>query len=157
FLIHLLHHHAPGLSYQQLPISRWQKSLSRFRHIFGLNHRGRYPDIPKYYISGNHYNGYSATLSRNPKKARQKSPATKEMWQTNLLKAVILALKWTGDQLSLFLILLVFCKALKKNEVLWTKWPRLGAGVGNWREEFSSIPKFVLKLEHVDKSCNRFC
>ncbi|KAI3874894.1 hypothetical protein MKW98_019467 [Papaver atlanticum] len=32
-----------------------------------LNHRGRYPDIPKYYISGNHDNGYSVTLSRNPK------------------------------------------------------------------------------------------
>ncbi|KAI3964213.1 hypothetical protein MKX01_025023 [Papaver californicum] len=45
----------------------WQKSLSRFRHIFGLNHRGRFSDIPKYYISGNHDNGYSATLSRNPK------------------------------------------------------------------------------------------
>ncbi|XP_026454229.1 uncharacterized protein C630.12-like isoform X1 [Papaver somniferum] len=45
----------------------WQNSLSRFRHIFGLNHRGRFSDIPKYYISGNHDTGYSATLSRNPK------------------------------------------------------------------------------------------
>ncbi|KAI3941829.1 hypothetical protein MKW92_020370 [Papaver armeniacum] len=45
----------------------WQNSLSRFRHIFGLNHRGRFSDIPKYYISGNHDNGYSATLSQNPK------------------------------------------------------------------------------------------
>ncbi|OVA05817.1 Phosphoesterase domain [Macleaya cordata] len=51
----------------QLSDEEWQESLSRFRHIFDLNHRGRYSDIPVYNIPGNHDNGYAAVLSHNPK------------------------------------------------------------------------------------------
>ncbi|XP_008783507.3 uncharacterized protein C630.12 [Phoenix dactylifera] len=44
----------------------WRESLSRFRHIYGLNEKGIYSDIPFYYLSGNHDIGYTALHSRHP-------------------------------------------------------------------------------------------
>ncbi|XP_047156717.1 uncharacterized protein C630.12 [Vigna umbellata] len=44
----------------------WQESLSRFRHIFGLNARGKYMDLQVYYIPGNHDIGYESLHSLNP-------------------------------------------------------------------------------------------
>ncbi|KAK9152309.1 hypothetical protein Syun_010618 [Stephania yunnanensis] len=45
----------------------WQESLTRFKHIFNLNHRGRRADIPVYYIPGNHDIGYTALHTYNTK------------------------------------------------------------------------------------------
>ncbi|XP_038682207.1 uncharacterized protein C630.12 isoform X2 [Tripterygium wilfordii] len=45
----------------------WQESLSRFKHIFGLNMLERHKDTPVYYLSGNHDIGYAGLNSRNPK------------------------------------------------------------------------------------------
>ncbi|KAF5196599.1 Metallophosphoesterase [Thalictrum thalictroides] len=45
----------------------WQNSLSRFKHIFNIDHNGRSSGIPVYYISGNHDIGYGGLLSRYPK------------------------------------------------------------------------------------------
>lgn len=47
-------------------MNRWQESLSRFRHIFGLNARGKYMDLQVYYIPGNHDIGYESLHSLNP-------------------------------------------------------------------------------------------
>ncbi|GAV84320.1 LOW QUALITY PROTEIN: Metallophos domain-containing protein [Cephalotus follicularis] len=44
----------------------WQESLSRFKHIFGLNRGGKDKDIKLYYLSGNHDIGYASLHSRKP-------------------------------------------------------------------------------------------
>ncbi|CAA0292729.1 unnamed protein product [Arabidopsis thaliana] len=41
----------------------WQESLSRLKHVFGLNSEGRVGDIPTFYIPGNHDIGYSRVAS----------------------------------------------------------------------------------------------
>ncbi|KAL1203798.1 hypothetical protein V5N11_027672 [Cardamine amara subsp. amara] len=46
-----------------LPEDEWQESLSRFRHVFGLNSQGKVGDIPTFYIPGNHDVGYSRIAS----------------------------------------------------------------------------------------------
>lgn len=43
--------------------TRWQESLSRFEHVFGLNSQGKVMDIPTFYITGNHDVGYSRVAS----------------------------------------------------------------------------------------------
>lgn len=45
---------------------RWQESLSRFKHIFGLNAQGRYKNIPVYYVPGNHDIGYASLHYQRP-------------------------------------------------------------------------------------------
>jgi len=47
-------------------MDRWQESLSRFRHIFGLNAQGKYTDMQVYYIPGNHDIGYESLHSLHP-------------------------------------------------------------------------------------------
>lgn len=49
-----------------IPLVRWQQSLSRFKHIFGLTNRQRYKDIQLYYIAGNHDIGYASLHSFKP-------------------------------------------------------------------------------------------
>ncbi|KAG0550814.1 hypothetical protein BDA96_01G370000 [Sorghum bicolor] len=44
----------------------WQESLFRFKHIFSLNEQITKPQIPIYYLSGNHDIGYSAFHSVHP-------------------------------------------------------------------------------------------
>ncbi|GAB4841895.1 hypothetical protein Ancab_011851 [Ancistrocladus abbreviatus] len=44
----------------------WQESLSRFKHVFDLNERGRTKDMKVYYIPGNHDIGYAGHLFHNP-------------------------------------------------------------------------------------------
>ncbi|XP_062215413.1 uncharacterized protein C630.12 isoform X3 [Phragmites australis] len=44
----------------------WQESLFRFKHIFSLNEQRIKPQIPIYYLSGNHDIGYSAFHSVHP-------------------------------------------------------------------------------------------
>ncbi|XP_019461990.1 PREDICTED: uncharacterized protein C630.12 [Lupinus angustifolius] len=44
----------------------WQESFSRFKHIFGLNAKGKYTDIQVYYIPGNHDIGYGSLHSLKP-------------------------------------------------------------------------------------------
>ncbi|KAK7840994.1 cell division control protein 1 [Quercus suber] len=44
----------------------WQESLSRFKHIFGLNAQGRYKNIPVYYLPGNHDIGYASLHYQRP-------------------------------------------------------------------------------------------
>ncbi|XP_066387775.1 uncharacterized protein C630.12-like isoform X1 [Miscanthus floridulus] len=44
----------------------WQESLFRFKHIFSLNEQRTKPQIPVYYLSGNHDIGYSAFHSVHP-------------------------------------------------------------------------------------------
>ncbi|KAJ3673211.1 hypothetical protein LUZ60_006585 [Juncus effusus] len=44
----------------------WQGSLSRFKHIFGLNEQRKNPYIPIHYLSGNHDIGYSAFYTQHP-------------------------------------------------------------------------------------------
>lgn len=46
-----------------LPQEEWYESLSRFKHVFGLNSQGKAGDIPTFYIPGNHDIGYSRTAS----------------------------------------------------------------------------------------------
>ncbi|CAN8321705.1 unnamed protein product [Cochlearia groenlandica] len=46
-----------------LPEDEWHESLSRFRHVFGLNSQGKVGDIPTFYIPGNHDVGYSRVAS----------------------------------------------------------------------------------------------
>ncbi|CAH2036604.1 unnamed protein product [Thlaspi arvense] len=46
-----------------LPEEEWQESLSRFKHVFGLNSQGRVGDIPTFFIPGNHDLGYSRVAS----------------------------------------------------------------------------------------------
>ncbi|KAL0715471.1 hypothetical protein Bca4012_064793 [Brassica carinata] len=41
----------------------WYESLSRFKHVFGLNSQGKAGDIPTFYIPGNHDVGYSRVAS----------------------------------------------------------------------------------------------
>ncbi|XP_075658234.1 uncharacterized protein C630.12 isoform X2 [Castanea sativa] len=45
----------------------WQESLSRFKHIFGLNAQGRYKNIPVFYLPGNHDIGYASLHNQRPK------------------------------------------------------------------------------------------
>jgi hypothetical protein len=45
---------------------RWQESLFRFKHIFGLNDQRTKQEIPIYYLPGNHDIGYSAFHSVHP-------------------------------------------------------------------------------------------
>lgn len=45
---------------------RWQESLSRFKHIFGVNEKRRDSDTPYYYLCGNHDIGYAAFHSQHP-------------------------------------------------------------------------------------------
>ncbi|XP_020275917.1 uncharacterized protein C630.12 isoform X2 [Asparagus officinalis] len=45
----------------------WQESLSRFKHIFGLNDERRKSDVSVYYLSGNHDIGYSSIHAKYPK------------------------------------------------------------------------------------------
>lgn len=45
---------------------RWQESLFRFKHIFGLNDQRTKQQIPIYYLPGNHDIGYSAFHSVHP-------------------------------------------------------------------------------------------
>lgn len=59
-------HHIGCPSLSLLDLIRWQESLSRFKHIFGLNTQARYRDIQLYYLSGNHDIGYAILHSRNP-------------------------------------------------------------------------------------------
>lgn len=49
----------------------WQESLSRFRHIFGLNEKGKLPDIPVFFLSGNHDIGYANIHTLHPKVIRR--------------------------------------------------------------------------------------
>lgn len=44
----------------------WQESLSRIKHIFGLNAQGRYSDIQVYYLPGNHDIGYASLHYQRP-------------------------------------------------------------------------------------------
>ncbi|KAJ3697141.1 hypothetical protein LUZ61_000846 [Rhynchospora tenuis] len=44
----------------------WQESMSRFKHIFGLNEQTRNSYIPIHYLSGNHDIGYSAYYTQHP-------------------------------------------------------------------------------------------
>ncbi|XP_020100776.1 uncharacterized protein C630.12 [Ananas comosus] len=44
----------------------WQESLSRFKHIFGVNEKRRDSDTPYYYLCGNHDIGYAAFHSQHP-------------------------------------------------------------------------------------------
>ncbi|XP_010462279.1 PREDICTED: uncharacterized protein C630.12 [Camelina sativa] len=46
-----------------LPEDEWQESLSRFKHVFGVNSQGKVGDIPTFYIPGNHDVGYSRVAS----------------------------------------------------------------------------------------------
>lgn len=47
-------------------MGRWQKSFSRFKHIFGLNEQGKYDYKQVYYIPGNHDIGYEFVNSQMP-------------------------------------------------------------------------------------------
>lgn len=47
-------------------MDRWQESLNRFKHIFGLNAQGKYTDKQVYYIPGNHDIGYESLHSIKP-------------------------------------------------------------------------------------------
>ncbi|KAF5479330.1 hypothetical protein F2P56_000162 [Juglans regia] len=49
----------------------WQESLSRFKHIFGLNAQGRYTNIKVHYIAGNHDIGYASLNSQRPEVIRR--------------------------------------------------------------------------------------
>ncbi|KAJ4951956.1 hypothetical protein NE237_028788 [Protea cynaroides] len=49
----------------------WQESLSRFRHIFKLNHQRKTSDTPVYFLSGNHDVGYASLYSRSPEVMRR--------------------------------------------------------------------------------------
>ncbi|XP_042517183.1 uncharacterized protein C630.12 isoform X2 [Macadamia integrifolia] len=49
----------------------WQESLSRFRHIFKLNHHKRTSDAQVYFLSGNHDVGYAGLHSRSPEVMRR--------------------------------------------------------------------------------------
>lgn len=49
-----------------LCLIRWQESLSRIKHIFGLNAQGRYSDIQVYYLPGNHDIGYASLHYQRP-------------------------------------------------------------------------------------------
>ncbi|KAL5219477.1 hypothetical protein ABZP36_020161 [Zizania latifolia] len=44
----------------------WHESLSRFKHIFSMNEHITTPNIPIYYLSGNHDIGYSAFHKIHP-------------------------------------------------------------------------------------------
>uniref|UniRef100_A0A0E0KEQ6 Calcineurin-like phosphoesterase domain-containing protein n=1 Tax=Oryza punctata TaxID=4537 RepID=A0A0E0KEQ6_ORYPU len=44
----------------------WHESLSRFKHIFSMNEHITNPNIPIYYLSGNHDIGYSAFHKIHP-------------------------------------------------------------------------------------------
>jgi hypothetical protein len=44
----------------------WQDSMSRFKHIFGLNEQRSNSYIPIHYLSGNHDIGYSAYYMQHP-------------------------------------------------------------------------------------------
>lgn len=46
---------------------RWEESLNRFKHIFGLNAQGKYKDKQVYFISGNHDIGYESLHYAKPK------------------------------------------------------------------------------------------
>ncbi|KAH0913901.1 hypothetical protein HID58_028347 [Brassica napus] len=46
-----------------LPEEEWYESLSRFKHVFGMNSQGQAGDVPTFYISGNHDIGYSRVAS----------------------------------------------------------------------------------------------
>ncbi|KAF2586717.1 hypothetical protein F2Q70_00036706 [Brassica cretica] len=46
-----------------LPEEEWYESLSRFKHVFGMNSQGQAGDIPTFYIPGNHDIGYSRVAS----------------------------------------------------------------------------------------------
>lgn len=45
---------------------RWQDSMIRFKHIFGLNEQRSNSYIPIHYLSGNHDIGYSAYYMQHP-------------------------------------------------------------------------------------------
>lgn len=49
-----------------LSLIRWQESLIRFKHVFGLKNKERFRDIRVYFLAGNHDNGYAALLSHKP-------------------------------------------------------------------------------------------
>ncbi|KAF7843707.1 metallophosphoesterase 1-like [Senna tora] len=49
----------------------WQKSFSRFKHIFGLNEQGKYTDMQVYNIPGNHDIGYEYLHSQMPQVIRR--------------------------------------------------------------------------------------
>ncbi|KAJ7963380.1 Protein serine/threonine phosphatase [Quillaja saponaria] len=49
----------------------WQESLSRFKHIFGLNAQLRYTDMQVYFLSGNHDVGYASLHSQRPEVIRR--------------------------------------------------------------------------------------
>lgn len=49
-----------------LSLIRWQESLNRFKHIFGLKSQERFRDIRVHFLPGNHDNGYAALLSHKP-------------------------------------------------------------------------------------------
>lgn len=53
---------------------RWQESLFRFKHIFSLNEQRTKPQIPIYYLSGNHDIGYSAFHSVHPEVIKHSRP-----------------------------------------------------------------------------------
>ncbi|KAK9280788.1 hypothetical protein L1049_003677 [Liquidambar formosana] len=44
----------------------WQESLTRFKHIFHLNTRGRNRNVQVYFLSGNHDIGYASLHSHRP-------------------------------------------------------------------------------------------
>ncbi|KFK35701.1 hypothetical protein AALP_AA4G025800 [Arabis alpina] len=46
-----------------LPEDEWEESLSRFKHVFGMNSEGKVGDVPTFYIPGNHDIGYSRVAS----------------------------------------------------------------------------------------------
>ncbi|KAL0853370.1 hypothetical protein Bca101_058522 [Brassica carinata] len=46
-----------------LPEEEWYESLSRLKHVFGLNSQGQAGDVPTFYIPGNHDIGYSRVAS----------------------------------------------------------------------------------------------